>query len=183
MRSLLVLMALGGPALPLAAQPPPVVAVGSKIRLHLPAGDGTFLPRFDGTIVRISGDTLVLRPKQGGGSRLYTPSNDSQLLVLTGHRPSVARGATIGALVGVLTAGFVATLAGPACNGDGVLCYIRRHVSVRNAVVLGGAGMVMGATIGALKPRRIWTRAWLPESTAGFAVGAGGFGLGVSIPF
>lgn len=181
MRWLLVLAALGGPALPLVAQSRSFVTVGSKVRLRIPAGDGTFLPRFDGTIERISGDTLTLRPKSGGGHRLYTPSNESQLLVVTAKRSAVARGATIGALTGILSAGFLVSLAPKECSGNSVLCFSRRHVAVRNAALLGGVGTVAGAIIGALNPQKTWTRAWMPE--AGPAIGASGMGLGVSIAF
>jgi hypothetical protein len=183
MRWLLVLAALGGPALPLVAQSRSFVTVGSKVRLRIPAGDGTFLPRFDGTIERISGDTLTLRPKTGGGHRLYTPSNENQLLVLTAKRSAVARGATIGALTGILAAGFLVSLAPKECSGNSVLCFSRRHVAVRNAALLGGVGIVAGAIIGAFSPLKTWTRAWMPEAGPSPAVGAGGLGLGLSIAF
>ena len=182
MRWLLVLAALGGPALPLMAQSRSFVSVGQAVRLRIAAGDGTFLPRFDGTIVGMAGDTLMLRPKRGGGSRLYTPSFESQLLVLTEKRSAVLRGGVIGALAGVLTAGLVATVGGPACNGDGVLCFIRRNNSVRNAAILGGVGAVAGVLAGALNPQKTWTRAWLPEGLPGSATGAR-FNLGVAIAF
>jgi hypothetical protein len=183
MRWLLLLAAMSAPVLPLFAQTPPVVALGQKVRLRLPAGNGKYLPRFDGTIVGIAGDTLTLRPSVGGGSRLYGRSNESQLMVLTGHQPAVLRGATIGALIGVLSAGFVATLTGPSCTGNDVLCFIHRPVALRNAAVLGGVGLAAGAAIGALSPRKIWARAWLPRVEGTPGGGAGGFSLGVSIAF
>lgn len=182
MRWLLVLAALGGPALPLRGQSPPSVTVGSKIRLRLSAGNGKFFPRFDGTVVGINGDTLTLRPRTGGGSRRYGRSTDHQLLMLTARTPVVAKGATIGALVGVMAAGFVATLGGQSCGGNGVICYSRRHLAVRNAAVLGGAGLLTGGVIGALSPRHTWTRVWLPTAGPASAMG-GGFQLGVSIFF
>lgn len=183
MRLLLVLAALSGPALPLSAQAQPVVTVGSKVRLRIPAGHGRFLPRFDGTVVRISGDTLTLRPKSGGGSRLYTPSHESQLLVVTAQRSAAGRGTVIGALTGVLAAGFVATLAS-ACTGsdNGGVCFIRRNTALRNTIILGGGGAGIGAMIGALRPRRTWARTWMPRLESG-APGAGGVRLEVSIAF
>lgn len=181
MRWLLVLAALGGPALPLVAQSGPPVSVGSKVRLRIPSGDGRFLPRFDGTVSGISGDTLTLEPRTGGGSRIYTPSYDNQLLVLTAERSAVMRGGVIGALTGVLTAGFVATLA-RACTGSSSLCFIRRNVNLRNALVLGGAGLLIGGGVGALHPQQTWTRAWMPQG-AGVPGGDAGFQLGVSIRF
>jgi hypothetical protein len=181
MRWLLVLAALGGPALRLSAQVGPPVNVGSKVRLRIPSGDGRFLPRFDGTVVGISGDTLTLRPKTGGGSRTYTPSYDNQLLVLTGQRSAVARGGVIGALTGVLAAGFVATLV-KACTGTGSGCFIRKNVNLRNALILGSAGAVIGGAMGALHPQQTWTRAWLPPGS-GHGAGAAGFRLGLSIRF
>jgi len=183
MRWLFVLAALGGPALPLVAQPQPTVTVGSQVRLRIPSGNGRFFPRFDGTVVAISGDTLTLRPKQGGGSRIYTPSNEDQLLVVTAQRSSVGRGAVIGTLTGVLTAGIVLTLRGPACTGSGVLCFIRRDTNLRNAIVLGGAGALIGAAIGALSPQKTWSRAWMPPAEPVMTLGAGGLGVGVSVPF
>lgn len=183
MRWLFVLAALGGPALPLVAQPQPAVAVGSKVRLRIPAGNGRFLPRFDGTVVAVSGDTLTLRPKQGGGSRIYTPSNEDQLLVVTSQRSAVGRGAVIGTLTGVLAAGIVLTLQGPACTGSGVLCFIRRDTSLRNAIVLGGAGAMIGGVIGALSPQKTWTRAWMPPVEPVLSMGAAGLGMGVSVAF
>lgn len=182
MRWLLALAALGGPALPLMAQSRSFVSVGQSVRLRIPAGDGTFMPRFDGTIVRIAGDTLTLRPKRGGGSRIYTPSFESQLLVLTSKRSAVARGSVIGALTGILAAGFVATLAKPACTGSGVLCFIRRNTSLRNAAILGGTGAVIGGLAGTLSPQKTWTRAWLPEAS-GSALEAAPFRLGWTIRF
>ena len=182
MRWLLVLAALGGPALPLIAQSGPAVAVGSKVRLRIPSGDGRFLPRFDGTVVGISGDSLTLKPKSGGGSRIYTPSYDHQLLVLTGQRSAVWRGGVIGALSGVLAAGFIATLA-KACNGTSSLCYIRKNVNLRNALVLGGAGLVIGGTMGALHPQQTWTRAWMPRGAGVPGTDAAAVRLGLSIRF
>jgi hypothetical protein len=183
MRWLFVLAALGGPALPLVAQPQPTVAVGSKVRLRIPAANGRFLPRFDGTVVGVSGDTLTLRPKQGGGSRIYTPSYEDQLLVVTAQRSAVGRGVVIGALTGVLTAGIVLTLKGPACTGNGVLCFIRRDTNLRNAVVLGSAGALIGAAIGALSPQKTWTRAWMPPAQPVLSMGGGGLGMGMSVAF
>lgn len=183
MRRLLVLAALGGPALPLVAQSPPVVALGSKVRLHIPAGNGKFLPRFDGTVTRISGDTLTLRPKTGGGSRLHTPSSQGQLTMLTSQRDATVKGAVIGGLTGVLAGGLVATLGGQVCNGSSVLCYSRRHVALRNASVLGAAGIVIGAAIGALSPQKTWSRVWMTEASAGLPSEPGRFRLGLSLAF
>jgi hypothetical protein len=183
MRWLLGLAALSGPVLPLMAQSRSFVSVGQAVRLRLPAGDGTFQPRFDGTIVGISGDTLTLRPKRGGGSRLYTPSFESQLMVLTEKRSALVRGGIIGGLAGVLAAGFVATLGGPDCNGDGVLCFIRRHNSARTAALLGGVGAAAGVIVGALSPQKTWTRAWLPEAPPGPVMEPARFRVGMSIRF
>ena len=179
MRRLLLLAALGGPALPLCAQSP-VVSPGSKVRLRMPLEDGRYAHRYDGTVERIAGDTLIIRPNEGGASRFYTPNKQTQLLVLTENHPSVGRGAVIGGLVGVMTAGFVATLA-KACTGSGVLCFQRRPVAVRNAAILGAGGAVIGATIGLIKPQRIWSRAWMaPEPRV---MGGAGFGAGITISF
>jgi hypothetical protein len=179
-----MLALLGGLAERPAAQAPPLVARGSRVRVHLLTESGAFDRRVEGTIERVSRDTLRLRPKTGGPSQVFTVESGARLFVLTGHRSSLGRGAAIGGLLGVVAGGLVGVLAGKVCPGQEVLCINRRQIAITGGLVLAATGAATGLVIGALNPRDIWTPTGMfPAPRPDQARGTLGWSVGWSIAF
>src|ERR1051326_2107038 len=97
------------------------------------------------------------------------------------RRGAVGGVAGVGGLVGLIAGGIAGAAVGKECIGDNGSCLHQRHVVWERALALTGAGVLIGAVIGA-RSRHVWARAaWSvtptpsPEGT--------GLGLGVSLHF
>jgi hypothetical protein len=186
MRWILLLAALGGSAEWAAAQSAPLVTMGSRVRLRLLSPSGSHTPTFDGTVEAVAGDTLTLRPRAGGNTRLYTPALDIQLYVLSGSRSSILRGGAIGGAIGMLAGGLWGLVRQQECAGDTRnLCINRKPLAFKEGIVVTLSGAVLGLAFGALDRREVWTRAWMPvleTAPASFSEGPG-LNLGFSFAF
>jgi len=156
LRGLLLLVCLSGASAELAAQNSLPLGPGSKIRIRTLVKMGFLGPRLDGTVERISGDTVVVAPNLGGDSQALLLDPETQLYVSTGRRSSIARGAAIGGLLGALSAGALATFAGRGCDDTTALCTETRPSAVGRSAMLIALGTVSGAIIGRFARHEIW---------------------------
>jgi hypothetical protein len=113
---------IGGPLPAPMRQPDPTVLVGDKVRVHVPASDDYVRI---GTVVALSGDTLVLDQWPSGSRAVEAGSATTRVLlplgavggleVSHGRRQHIELGLAAGSLVGVV-AGYLAC--GPTWGFD-----------------------------------------------------------------
>lgn len=179
----LTLVASFGTAQRLAGQAERVVVRGSVVRFAGPA-DGAAV---EGTVVRIWGDTLTVRPRDGGGVAVVPVSPDRPVLLFTGRRASFGRGAVVGGVVGIIIGGLAGVAAGRECRSGDFLCANREHHAIERGLILVGAGVVIGGTMAVLTRKERWTRIERVARPAGGALtwglgpAQGGAGLAVGV--
>jgi hypothetical protein len=123
------------------------LAAGNRVRVQL------FQPgsKVVGSVVRLTGDTLVILPENAHDEMALSAANVSRLELSLGQRSRAGKGALVGLLVGAV-GGYVALqyLCSGGCAGAVVLY----------ALIPGGGlvGAGMGAGVGAL----IRTERWQP---------------------
>src|ERR1041384_8627260 len=76
----------------------------------------------EGTVERITGDTLPLRPSDGGPPRLIAPDRETELFTLERRAAPVGRGAAVGGVVGLIAGGIAGAAGGKECIGDNGSC-------------------------------------------------------------
>src|ERR1041384_3466981 len=131
MRRILAVWAGLGVVAPLSAQAGHRVEIGSRVRLRV-VGEASPRPWVvEGTVERITGDTLTLRPSDGGPPRLIAPDRETELFTLERRAAPVGRGAAVGGGVGLIAGG----VAGAAGGGGGV----GGHGGERGPVVWSGS--------------------------------------------
>lgn len=162
-----------------------VAPPGSRIRIHVPASDGSYERGIEGTIVGMTGDTLTLRPRSGGPHRIIPAASTAQAFRYMGRRWHTARGAVIGGTVGLLVGGLVGAVAGKVCSDeDSVLCGQRRQVALKASLLVGAVGAATGVLIGTLTSDDVWIPTLLtPVGRPSLSFGAGGPGLRFSFTF
>ncbi len=113
------------------------------------------------TVVRLAGDTLLLRPDAGGSPVAVPVSSLRGLEVSTGWHRRTGRGLLIGALVGTAVGGTAAALATPRPREDnfgeglayGLIAPLNVFAGAFAGAFLGGAA---GAGLGALDYHERW---------------------------
>ena len=184
MRPLLLLAALAASAADLSGQAAPPLVPGARVRIRTQGDTGELDRGMEGTVERLSGDTLILRPKTGGVPQVFLAGDTSQLFVYSGRHSHVARGAVIGGIAGLLAGGLVGAARGQVCEGNTSLCFDRRVVAFKAGVILGAVGTVGGLIIGTLSSHEAWARsARFPSVRPALTVGSRGMGLGVAATF
>jgi hypothetical protein len=184
MRLLVLPILLGGMVPPLRAQAPAPLVQGVRIRVRTPQDSGVLDRGIEGTVQRLSGDTLVLRPKAGGASQTFLAGESAQLFVYDGHRSRLVRGAAIGGVLGLLTGGLVSAVRGESCYSESTLCVERRVDSFRTEVILGASGIAGGLIIGLFASHEVWARSSrLPSVRPAISVSAHGMGVGLRATF
>jgi hypothetical protein len=131
--------------------------------------------RLDGTVERISGDTVVVVPRAGGERQSLLLDPETELFVSAGRRTSVTRGAVIGALVGSVGAGALALFSERECSdATPERCApAHRTDDVQRSALVIGVGTLSGAILGGLVRHEVWKRLpVLPKVLPG-----GGFGF------
>ena len=173
---------LGVPAL-LSAQTEPPLARGTRVRVRTLTESGVLDRGFDGSVERISGDTLVVHPRWGA-SQTFLAGPGNQLFVYTGRHSAALQGTVIGGTAGLLVAGLVSAFAGEVCTGTDALCTSRRPIAVKAGVLLGTTGAVTGLLIGIFASYEKWTpsRAYWGVHPA-VSIGAGQLRCGLSLFF
>src|SRR5687768_8772239 len=148
MRLLLVVLvcALGFPAA-LSAQSPPLVS-GSRVRITSPADD---LGRHVTTVTDVRGDSIVITAKEG--SRTIALRNATAIDVSVGTRRPILRNGLIGLGAGAVVGAALGAIAYEECNPE-EFCFLpgsRGGDAALGAVVVGAAGFLTGAIIGAFQ--------------------------------
>jgi len=130
------------------SQDPPEIVPGSRIRItDLGAGRSS---RRSGTVVTAGADTVVLSLDTGGEAMPFPLAGISQVEVSRGDRRHVGAGIGLGLLIG---AGTGALLVGTDCEDSYGLC---GPFTLLGGAIGGGAGMVVGGVIGALRRTERW---------------------------
>lgn len=167
----------------LSAQSNTSAPVGSRIRFRALLEAGYLGKRLEGTVLRVSGDTLLVLPVQ---QQLDTQSvlvdRDAELFVSVGRRKDIGRGAAIGTVAGVVTAGLLGAFSEESCSNRvaAPFCADPKSLAVKRALLLGGAGAIAGAVIGTFASHEIWKRSHLEaraEATLSFGPRGGSVGL------
>lgn len=183
MRAFLLLASLGSVA-PLAGQVAPPLVQGARVRVRTLRDTGLLDRGVEGTVERLSGDTLILRPRSGGSPRVFLAGEESQLFVFAGHRSRILRGVVIGGIAGLVGGGLVAAASGEVCEGTSSLCFDRKVVGFKAGLILGACGAVSGIVIGAFASHEAWTRSSrLPSLRPAVTLGNRGVGLGLAATF
>jgi hypothetical protein len=112
-------------------------------------------------VVRLAGDSLVLRPRGGGPVVALVPPPAAQLYLYQGRRSLTARGAVIGGLLGVAVGGLVGAFTSRGCSPAGVCSVSRRSRALERSAGFGGAGLAAGLVVGTVLSHDLWVRTWL----------------------
>jgi len=161
---------------------PPPLAKGARVRVVVPAGTGQPERTVSGGLIRLQGDTVVIRADRSGAP---------ESIVLNGERPleagvmgrrhaleGTALGVGLGALVGAGIA--VATWKPHECTG--LVCLWpqdRKEAALYGAVI----GVVPWAVLGLIVG--IWTRdvRWVRVETTGIRIAVAPRGVGLGVAF
>ena len=169
MRVSFLAAALLGVAPHLAAQGPPALGPGARVRVQSTGESGFLDQRTEGTIERISGDTLVLAQKVGGSRRIFVGHPETRLFVFTGRRASGLRGAMIGGGIGLVAGGTLGLVAGEVCVNERSLCLHRKQVALIGSAIVGVIGFGTGLLIGSVSHHEVWML--IPPPSAAMGVG------------
>lgn len=169
--AILLTLACVGPAIAQTPSLPP----GTEVRVASPAASGQY--RVD----RMSADTLTLRDAKGG--IVQVPMVSLRELSVSGGRRSGAAGAVRGGTIGLAGGALSGAVIGYASGDDpaGWFAFTAEDKAVMLGVLLGGAGAVVGAIIGALAPGEQWEPITLEPAPAGLS--DGGVAVGYAIRF
>ncbi|HUP20679.1 MAG TPA: hypothetical protein VM778_12100, partial [Gemmatimonadota bacterium] len=123
---------------------------------------------FEGRFVRLDADTLVLWTGPGGSTAAAATDRSFAISDLTrldrGVPRSSWRGAGRGTLWGVLIGGLAGAGLGSVQETDCFLCpSSKAEGAMIGSIVLGGAGAVVGALVGAAWPGTRWESVPLPR--------------------
>lgn len=179
MRRILVLAVLCGSAAPLAGQADTLVGVGRRVRVRTMGESGELNRRIEGIVVRMSPDTLVLRLPGSQPLQAVATNQDTQYSMHTGRQSSLAKGAVIGAIAGIVVGGAGFAIAGADCP-EQALCFHRRQSALAGGALIGALGAAVGLAIGAFTSHDVWTRA---ERRSALALIQNRSGIGLSIRF
>ncbi|NIM48165.1 MAG: hypothetical protein GTN78_20805 [Gemmatimonadales bacterium] len=160
-----------------AQQQPPPLEPGQRVRVTVPTRD---MNKHVETFRRLRGDTLVLES-------MRCPLSDvTRLEVHRGEKSKAGKGALFGGLVGA-GLGVVASVVWAAhdcefidnvgCEGEEVA------VMAGGTAILGAAGALLGAGVGALIQTDRWEEVPLDRLRVSLVPQRDGFGIGASISF
>ena len=158
----------------LAAQGSYVLAEGSRVRVR--TGDIITGRVTVGTLARLTGDSLEVRPEGGGTPFLVARQSVTRLEVSTGTTTNAGKGAIIGVLPGAL----VGFLAGEYSELAQCLS-CSSSAPVTGALLGAAAGAVVGALIGSSHHSDRWMR--VAVSSVHGTVGKRGPGVSLSLNF
>jgi hypothetical protein len=162
------------------------VASGTRVRVS-PPGAG----RQSGTLIALTGDTLVLR-RANGDTATWARAGVTRLDLSRGRRGHPWRGAAIGFAVAAAVGAVAGAAAheppdpeSPSCRDRGLCGASRGAEATEAALLLGTLGAVPGAVIGAMIRTERWQRTPLGAWHVGLTVPAArrGAGAGVALRF
>lgn len=162
MRSALLVAGLAGAVLPAHAQKP--LSPGDRVRVHSTGPSGFLDQRTEGTIERITGDTLVVHGKIGGPQPIFVGHPETRLYRFAGRRSSAVRGLAIGSVLGIVTGGAVSLVVGKSCVIQRGLCLHRRQFALTGGILFALTGATTGLVVGSLSGREVWSLTGPPSS-------------------
>ena len=161
---------------------PPPLAKGARVRVVVPAGTGQPERTVSGGLIRLQGDTVVIRADRSGAPESIVLNGERRLEAgVMGRRHALegtALGVGLGALVGAGIA--VATWKPHECTG--LVCLWpqdRKEAALYGAVI----GVVPWAVLGLIVG--IWTRdvRWVRVETTGIRIAVAPRGVGLGVAF
>ncbi len=161
-----------------AAQTEPRVAEGARVRVVIPAADGQSQRRVTGTLVRLTGDTVVMMP--GGVVAL---NEGRRLERLVWSRDQGGKGAVIGAVIGAFTGAVIGAVTWEPCTETGwfaCFMYPSQELQAAGGAILGAAG---GALVGSMIGRLIRTETWRPLHAGSVSLTVAPRAAGISLAF
>ena len=180
MRRILVLAVLCASAAPLTGQADTLVAVGRRVRVRTMGESGALNRRIEGIVVRMPADSLILQLPGSQPLHAVATDQDTEYSMHTGRRSSLAKGAVIGGLTGIVVGGAGFALAGADCPVEQALCYHRRQTALAGGALIGALGAAVGLAIGAFTSHDVWTHA---ERRSALVLIQNRSGIGLSISF
>jgi len=165
---------------------PPPLAKGARVRVVVPAGTGQPERTVSGGLIRLQGDTVVIRADRSGAPESIVLNGERRLEAgVMGHRHAV-QGVAVGAGLGALTgAGIAAATWRPEPPGvcRQSLC-IDLFPSRGYAALFGAAiGVVGGAVVGLIVGISTRDVQWVRVETAGISIAVTPRGVGLSAAF
>ena len=173
--SLSVLCALAQSA---AGQTETRLAKGARVRVVIPAADGQSQWHVTGTLVRLTGDTVVIMP--GGVVILNEGRRLERFVRSRGHG---GKGAAFGAVIGALTGAVIGAETWQPCTQTGwfaCFMYPSQEVQAAGGAILGAAG---GALVGFAIGSSIRTAMWRAVHTRRVRLTVAPGGAGISLAF
>ena len=172
-------------------EPPPAVEAGMRVRFSRqcePQHTGLArCRRVEGTVVRLTADSILLRVGEPGEQLAVPHSSVIQLEVSRGHKSRLQAGAVTGVLVGALAGGLVGAASyEPVCPVGTWYCFDPwpGRGFITGALVGGLAGGLVGGIIGAIIKVERWKAVRLGSSRMYVASHGGGqLALGVEVGF
>ena len=146
-----------------------LVRTGSLVWLRF-VSRGSRFRDVRGTVTRLAGDTIIVRPPASAAEVAATRAQLSQLLVSIGTRRSTGRGAAIGVGIGVAVGVFVGLV---GYKSDELFSQGERIAGL--GLVAGLGGLVVGAVMGSTtsheswQPARLWSNSSSPPT--GYRIG------------
>lgn len=168
---------------PLLAQEPAELAVGTRVRVRSVSGSGKLDRGIEGRVERFGGDTLWVRPTEGGDLSTYSASPRQALFVYGGRASSAGRGALLGAGAGALAGAAIGFAAGGDCSDDEWICFDRGTTAFLAGAGLGLTGLLGGLIVGALSSHDVWRRANLSRVTPISLSTPNGMSFGLAVHF
>lgn len=166
------------------SQAPVELAPGVRIRVHTAGPGGRIHQRAEGTLERIAGDTLVIRPRIGGALPVYVGYPETRLFLFAGRRSSLLRGLAIGSVIGLVAGGAASLVVGNSCVAQRGLCLHRRQFALTGGPLIVLAGATTGLVVGSLSSRDEWIPSRPPSNRIRIrAVPPSGLSLGLQLRF
>jgi hypothetical protein len=184
MRGFLIAGLMCGVTVPSLAQHPRRLLPGQKIRVRTMTDAGDLVRGAEGTILRVSKDSLTVRPLTGGAPEVFAPTAGSYHLVAPERRPYLVRGTLIGGFSGLIAAGLFTVGRGRECAEQADFCIQRTKPAINRGIALGVGGALAGIIIARFTTHDRWS-SWPLGSTAAptVSLGAPGLGLGLLVRF
>lgn len=153
---------------------------GTRVRVTSPRAD---LDKYVGTVVELAGDSVAIAGRHG--SRWIAFDDMTTLDVSVGTRPRILRDALIGFGAGALVGAAAGATAYEECNPE-EFCFMpgsRSGDAALGGLVLGAAGAITGAIIGAFDRTDRWEPGHATVKAALAPSPSGGVSLSFSSTF
>lgn len=144
----------------LAAQVPPMITPGSRVRVTLARAEAPLI----GVVQALRADSLLLELEPGvGETRTIHIPGVARVELSQGVQRRTAKGAAVGAVVGITLGALLGAQSDDECDVEVCVDLVSREESiVLGAVIVGLLGTAVGAVIGHLSRQERWVRVPVP---------------------